>query len=372
MSEIYRSEFQNLDCSTVVAITDVEYLSSYNWVEAASPTIVVPGSPALWAPLPGTTQVKRDSGLIYKDQNRARCPDYPLEPLFTALCAMQPHFDFQSMDVVTDRSNLRKLFSFVEPTAEEQPLESFTIEIEIHENTALFSGLEASSEEFIHPGQFRGFSHEFEKSYTRQQINGSVGHHRIISYRLGSMKCVVRHKTDAYVDIGGGVNSQPSAIKSRGGPSESPPLPSPTPNTTQTRLPGKTSGLLVRREGKSVPLNCTLEIKTHTLNKYLSVQEVAPQMWLSQTQKLVRAYHLNGVFGIPEPKAVDVTSALHMWQSQNQVRLGKFVALIRRILDAVKRCGDRATVRYCQSTSLLRITSLEGKKMLPEYIYALW
>jgi hypothetical protein len=31
-------------------ITDVKHLASYNWIEASTPTIAVPSSPAQWSP----------------------------------------------------------------------------------------------------------------------------------------------------------------------------------------------------------------------------------------------------------------------------------------------------------------------------------
>ena len=51
----------------------------------------------------------------------------------------------------------------------------------------------------IGPGEFRGFGHEFEKASTITQVKGSTGHHRIVSYRLGSLSFLVRHETDGYV-----------------------------------------------------------------------------------------------------------------------------------------------------------------------------
>lgn len=66
-------------------ITDVKHLASYNWIEAPTPTIVVPGSPAQWSPPQGNRCVKKDSGLVYIAQNAARHPDSPLEPLFRSL-----------------------------------------------------------------------------------------------------------------------------------------------------------------------------------------------------------------------------------------------------------------------------------------------
>ncbi|KAI1820791.1 hypothetical protein F4861DRAFT_533447 [Xylaria intraflava] len=369
MAEISLSEVRTLDFPIPAEITDVEHLSSYNWVEDTSPTIAVPGSPALWDPPGGRTRVRKDSGLFYIDLNTARYPDNPLEPLFAALYTTRPSFDILSTDVVTDRSNIRKLLSFVESVAYGDTPEAFTIDIEIHKNTALFSRVEASNEIFIEPDHFGGFGHEFEKAYTRQPLNGSISHHRIISYRFGNMKFVVRHETDGYV--GGDLQSTPSDVENQAhGLSEALESLSLTSNTALTDPHCTSSRLVVRQKGQTVPLNCTLEIKTRAIRRPLSIWEVAPQIWLSQTPKLVRAYHQFGKFQAPEVK--DVRSDIRQWQANNQVRLRQLVALIRKILDIVKRCDNKATVRYVAGSDNLIISPLTGKEILPRNLYLKW
>ena len=143
--------------------------------------------------------MKKDSGLIYIAQNAARNPDSPLEPLFRALYTTNPSFDIRSIDIVTDRNNIRKLLSFVNPSLSKGGLEPFAIGVEIVGNTAIFCREEAVTHEIVGPNDFRGFGHEFEKAYTTEQISGSTGHHRIISYRFGGLNFLVRHETDGYV-----------------------------------------------------------------------------------------------------------------------------------------------------------------------------
>lgn len=112
-------------------ITDVKHLASYNWIEAPEPTIAVPGSPALWSAPQGSRQIKKDSGFVYIVQNAARHPNSPLEPLFRALYIEQLSFEIDSIDVVTDRNNVRKLLSFVNPTQSRYGLNSFTIQVDM-------------------------------------------------------------------------------------------------------------------------------------------------------------------------------------------------------------------------------------------------
>jgi hypothetical protein len=67
-----------------------------------------------------------------------------------------PSFDIRWTDVVTDRNNIRKLLSFVDPSSTRNGLEAFTINIEITKNTVIFCRDEAKTIEYIGPQEFRG------------------------------------------------------------------------------------------------------------------------------------------------------------------------------------------------------------------------
>ena len=111
IAEISRLDLQDLSTPAVASITDVKHLSSYNWIEAPTPSIAVLGSPPLWSPLRVPRQLKKDSGLIYIAQNAAHHLDSPLKPLFRALYVANPSFDIRLIDVVINRNNICKLFS---------------------------------------------------------------------------------------------------------------------------------------------------------------------------------------------------------------------------------------------------------------------
>ncbi|KAI1829394.1 hypothetical protein DTO027I6_9609 [Penicillium roqueforti] len=119
-------------------ITNVKHLASNNWIEASTPTIAVPGSPAQWSPPSGPRQLKKDSGLVYISQNAARHPGSPLEPLFRPIYIEDPSSDINSIDIVTDRNNIRKLLSFIKPTLSKNGLDAFTIQMDMAAQTAIF------------------------------------------------------------------------------------------------------------------------------------------------------------------------------------------------------------------------------------------
>lgn len=352
---------------TEATITDVEHLASYNWIEASTPTIVVPGSPAYWSAPQGSKSVKKDSGLVYIAQNAARHPDSPLEPLFRSLYIEQPSFDINSIDIVTDRNNIRKLLTFVNPSLNKHGLDPFTIQVDIAAQTAIFCRDETATSEVIGPMDFRGYGHEFEKAYTTDQIKGSTGHHRIVQYKLGDLRFLVRHETDGCVD-----DLKPKAKKETVGDDITNMLKSLSlsPETTTAEDISVHSKLTIRKEGRVVPRESTLEIKTRVRHKSIELSEVAPQLWASQTPKLVRAYHQRGIFSMP--KVEDVDAALKIWEKAHQKDITKLVALINRILQVTRSWGGGSTIQYDALKDKLVVKKTEKKKMLPDDLYRRW
>ncbi|PVH90192.1 hypothetical protein DM02DRAFT_683896 [Periconia macrospinosa] len=194
VATIFRSDLSDRLDSAHAAITKFEYLASYSWLESDVPTILVPGYPPLWLPPAGPLKLEPDSGRVYIDENAARIPDAPLEPLFGALFTQNPGFEMGSVDMITDRNNIRKLLRFIDGTSSE----SFKIQVEIVDGKrALFTRMENETTTVIQG--FRGYGRNFEKACTNS-ATGTSGYHRITSFRFGDLKCVVRHETDGYID----------------------------------------------------------------------------------------------------------------------------------------------------------------------------
>jgi hypothetical protein len=356
----------------LASITNVKHLSSYNWIEAPTPTIAVPGCPPLWSALRAPKRLTKDSGLIYIAQNAARHPKSPLEPLFRALYIANPSYDIRSIDVVTDRNNIRKLLSFINPGSTRNGLDTFTINIEITKNTAIFCRKEAATHEFIGPQEFRGYGHEFEKANTTNQISGSTGHHRIISYRFSDLNFIVRHETDGYVMLDADTIIPSPKSKEQENDSLSSLLESLSLSSTKSPLITTLAGsrLTIREEGRVVPLESTIELKTRVSHKPLQLREVVPQLWVSQTPKLVRAYHTKGTFQVPEVE--DVAVQVQRWEEGNQNDLRKLAALISKIIEMVKGCGGNAAVKYDDKGDKLVVWKADGETMLPKDLYSKW
>ena len=367
--EISRMDLQELNTPDMASITEVKHLSSYNWLEAphTTPTIAVPGSPALWSSLRVSRRLKKDSGVIYIAQNAARHPESPLEPLFRALYITHPSFNIRLIDVVTDRNNIRKLLSFIDPSSNRNGLEEFTINIEVTHDTAIFCRDEAKTLEYIGPDEFRGFGHEFEKAYTVTQIRGSTGHHRIISYRFSDLNFIVRHETDGYTDTDTRLFSSEAKEPTQDGLSNMLGALSLSPGHSDSNTGSK---MIIREEGKVVLLESTLEIKTRVSHKPLEIQEIAPQLWVSQTPKLVRAYHQKGTFQTPVVE--DIAATIKGWEAQKQNDLKKLAGLIKKIINLVKECGGNAVLKYTVEGDKLVLSKVERKEMLPKDLYSKW
>lgn len=367
IAEITRRDLGFTNIPAEAVISDVQQLSSYNWVEAPTPTIAVPGSPSLWSPPLRPRRLPKDSGFVYIAQNAARHPESPLEPLFRALYASKPTFDIRTSDIVTDRNNIRKILSFVDPSSSRNGLEPFTIKLEVVKDTVMFCRDEPATHEVIGRNDFRGFGHNFEKAYTTNKINGSTGHHRIISYRFGGLNFIIRHETDGY--DGSDLGTSPSIEDSLSAALASTSLSSAGAASSPA---GPGSKLSVRMQGETIPLKSTIEIKTRVQHKPLPMQEAAAQLWVSQTPKLVRAYHRQGIF--QNPRVEDVMAEITKWEKTNQAHLRRLAGLITEILAVVKeRCkGGSAVLKYDALRDALVISAAGDKKMLPGDLYRKW
>lgn len=368
MFKILHRDLDKVDTSRPVSISDVNELSSYSWIEGRLPVISVPGLPPLWTPLPGRQTMDKDSGLVYIDQNAARLPGRSMEPLFRSLFKANPSFDLGSVDVITDRNNIRKLLSFINPSRDSHNTKPFTINVQAIKNTIIFGRTESATTEVIQAHEFRGFGREYEKRYTSNEYPNMAGHHRVISYRFCDMAFVVRYEADAYVPPSKYVrtDTRDSGLSDLlGNLSLSPHVNAAAQDTSDKPQ------LRVQGTGQVVPLASILEIKTRAARRPLTFDEVAPQLWASQTPNLVRAYHDRGAF--VDSKVENVSRSIRAWEEANQLDLAKLGALIARIRTVAKNLGGKATVTFDVARTMLAINPADDlTDMVPKDIYAKW
>lgn len=362
--EIVLADMLPESSSQAAAITDVKHLASYNWIEAPTPTIAVPGIPAQWLGIKRGKSVRKDSGHVFIAQNSARHPKYPLEPLFRALQVEQPRVDARGFNIISDRNNIRKLLSSVDPSTDKHANEDFTIAAECIGDTVIFCRQETKDQEFIGPNDFRGYGHEFEKAYTRCDITESTGHHRIIEYQFCGLAVIIRHEVDGFDgarDISQGANSDSDLLEKLAGLSLS--------ATAAQKRTVTSTNLTTIECGRAVPLETTLEIKTRAERNPLKIDDVAPQLWVSQTTLLVRAHHNRGFFQVP--KVEDVKAEIVAWEQSHRASLSKLAVLLKKIIEVVKTFKF-AKIKYDAESEKLAIVPIHTHSMLPADLHSLW
>lgn len=388
------------------------------------------GFPSLLDTPSTAVQVQPDQGKYFIDQNAARNPGSPLEPLFRSLFALKPAYDVSEIDLVSDRNNIRKLLKFVSSA---RSGDKFEIKVEIAgDKTLLFTRVEPKTECWSNGRD--GYGHSFEDAVTKNHIG--KGHHRVVSYVLGGLKVINRSECDGYLnyetgpqaflspaEFGGEQASQPRRNPPRSArPSQAPAAlsnllgdlsistPSSTSgsslassrwtdpstlasNSTRYVAPGQ-RGVQVKFQGSSIPASQTIEIKTRAASKELDYNNILTQMWVSQTPHLVAGYfEPEGWFKRIECN--DMTSRIQDWEKKNESNIQKLVALIKWIRDNVQcSCENRrGTVRF-EGGDVIKIMGLEAesappgphvqgtrtaknrdlmrKKALPDDLYAKW
>ncbi|EIM83177.1 uncharacterized protein STEHIDRAFT_62871, partial [Stereum hirsutum FP-91666 SS1] len=193
-------------------ITGLQYIGSYSWVKASTPTIAVPGTPRRWVDKPLPITLKADDVATFVDSNGHRAPSAPLLPLFLAVDATMntsasasatstsTQVEWPSIDVITDRNGLRKLLGWTTGSSRRK---EWRIDMQlVGTKTVLFNRREPSTAVAPMPGGAT-FGHAFEMKMTKPQAKGVGreldGHHRIVRYDFGGLCMVVRFEVDAFI-----------------------------------------------------------------------------------------------------------------------------------------------------------------------------
>ncbi|KAK7177896.1 hypothetical protein PSPO01_16058 [Paraphaeosphaeria sporulosa] len=309
VATIFRFDLSDRLDPALATITEFEYLASYSWLESDVPTILVPGYPPLWSPPAGPLKLEPDSGRVYIDQNAARIPDAPLEPLFGALSAQNPDFKMGSVDVITDRNNIRKLLRFLDGTSSE----SFQIQAEILDGKrALLTRMENETATVIQG--FQGYGRNFERACTTG-ATGTSGYYRFTSFRFGGLQYLLLETLQL------------------------------APASTHT------SAITVKSEGKVVNCSSILEIKTPAAGKNLDMNEIAAQLWVSQTPHLAN---------------------VRDWERSNYKVLCSLGYLLNQVIEVVKGSASQVAVLKYDDGMKLEVIAGEQKKAPPEGVDARW
>lgn len=294
--------------------------------------------------------IPRDFEAFPIDVNACHAPEYPFEPLFQALSVMKQTVSFKDVDVVTNRNSLRKLFNFVRG----RPSGDFRIDMHIVRDTLFLTRRERNVRDVLH-GSLDSFGHGFERACVTQEehLKDSTAHHRVISYQLGNLKCVVRFEVDAYKDDG---RTSTKEIL----PAEYEDV---THDLGELTLQDRSTRVVLR--GFDVPSDATLEVKSRS--KALNVQETIPQMWFSRTPHLVCGYHTNGVFD--KVLEYDYSSKFEAWEDKHQHALRKLAWLLQELRSAMLQAQTTSGILvYTKQEPALRVYNYQdSNEVLPAH-----
>jgi len=270
---------------------------------------------------------------------------------------MQPDFNMNTVSVVSNRNSFRKLFDFACNKADR----NFRIDVDMIYDTMFFTRWEPSHTQLIKGYVNFGYGHEFEKAFTTfdENLANSAGHHRIAQYSLGSLKCIMRFKADAYFDdaheaniayLDSDVPAETATITESdiSVPFQSLSLKSPEVEVQSHEVALKSSevesestakdGLTIKRNGRLIPPASIVEIKSRS--KKTIMADIIPQLWLSQTKHLFVGYHRQGLID-QEPKYYDMAAHFRTWEFQHEKQLQALLGLNLRIREAIKGIDGR-------------------------------
>jgi len=279
----------------------------------------------LWSEREPPYTVPPDSGIAYIDQNAARClPSMsPLEPLFLALDVMAPKYDLASVDLVTDRNNLRKLHRWVTNNTDKD----FRIDAQLlGKETVTFRRWEMRNTQG--GTKSRGFGHSFEREVTQVPpgCDGSTSHHRIVEYDFGGLRILCRFEVDA-CDLGSASSPDDLDDLLRGFSQID--LTSPSQPISITKGPGKVPKIQVVRAGKFVPQSSIMELKSRSTKGGIHWKEIWPQAFFSSTSTVVVGRHEQGKFVSVERKSLEEMRS--GCAGDMEVGLGQLIQVLKEI-----------------------------------------
>ncbi|EER15938.1 conserved hypothetical protein [Perkinsus marinus ATCC 50983] len=298
-------------------------IGSYSWDTTSTlkePRIVVPGVPPVYKPARRSFTLQRE---IRQASNYVEEYDLsvPTESIVHVMSLCDPNFDWSSVDLVTDRNNLRKLLRFLEaspgaplfPDAEE----SFEIIVDVPDGrrpVVFTCDLHKDT-----PAPL-GFGHVFEERLTTMPEVAKTlhGYFRLILLNLDGFKVVVRTEVDAL-----------DKPLNDGACPEGPWRPC---NDSATGLHHRASGTFNDADGAVV------EMKTKSaFFPDFPWRSTFYQMLLGKVDKLVLGWHKKGHFPPPiEYSFNDVRSKANDDVNKRLYQLG---VLLDRVVSFVKQAG---------------------------------
>lgn len=275
------------------------------------------------------------------------------------------------VDVISDRSPLRKLFAFAVGDAS---LKDFRFGVSVFggkgegevgkgegKGTVVFHRMEKKSREEYEDEEFHGYRAGFEGQYLRldEMAKGGTSHYRISEYEFGGLRFLMRSGVDGSMpDDTEGHDNTPEAEElslenletndnkaSDNGKNEK----SKTKDSTSDDNTDETLAI-VPTTNTMAPQSTLFELTTRSkFSKHpFDIATKLPDLYLSQTPKFVEAYHHNagyrkymrektpGRFALADIHVRNLEGELKVWEEQNGEVLGRYLVVLEKILEIVK------------------------------------
>ncbi|KAK8034004.1 hypothetical protein PG993_008999 [Apiospora rasikravindrae] len=307
-------------CAERIAISDVEVLSSYNWVNPASPaTIMVPGGPrVLRSPIRAVQLEEIETPRIVDPHITRLTQAGDLQPLFQAVEVLRPECRFDNVDVLASRVILMKLVKFCGLGAGTFRLNASVIRNSLILQIATRAELENDG---VCTNGSPGYGPSFEEAVTAypKGLEDSHSHWRILRYNLGPLKCVIRYESDATTEPYDGGSGQPPVV-----------IPAPDDISATVLLRGH----LTSQED-------TVEIKSTSNLHVWQIGGLTVKTWAGCTGHLLLGRHFNGQLEHVTIKNMQEANA--RWCSWDAVQPGLFrlLRLISELKQAVRAAPSR-------------------------------
>ncbi|KAG6006148.1 hypothetical protein E4U21_007258 [Claviceps maximensis] len=377
-----------------VCITDCETVSSYNWLERTEASILVPGMPARWTPLPEPIQLKEDDGTYYRDRNAAGSPKYPLEPAIRSILNTETDAgqtkSIGTIDLFGCGNTFGNLLRFITGKAP-----SFRMLVEVVGSTVHLIRRERSPLETI--PNVRGYGHSFPSAYTTwdSEVRGSSSHQRIVRYQLGGLGLLFLFEGDGYLPMEtrsnlSNVYKKRTEEVSKASADDlllsalSVSSQAPTSRDADALDGGSGSGsgeleLKVSAAGHLMPRDCIFELKTRSIKRRheqeFLIEPQLPRLWLRQIPTLILAYHNSGTF--TDIRVMDVRNQVREWEKREALLIKKFISLLRQILEAARggqAQGHRLEITHEEGADSICIREQEPglRRLLPHATLERW
>ena len=253
----------------------------------------------------------------------------------------------------------------------------FRFDIDSIGQTVFFIRKENSPAEVI-DGVY-GYGHTFPEAYTTwdKDVAGSCSHQRIIQYKFGNLRYLVRSESDGYLPDEHS-QSNKSQISSTHGiarsivaPVDDFALPDAARLAISSKVPKAVDGSVeLHLQGRHVGQAQVFDLKTRSIFNAIQMDEILPRLWVSQVSKFVLAYHNRGTFEDIEVK--DVKEDVQAWERDNARALERVDAVVRWIIEESRSSAHMEVSWLGTGPLILREQLGTPRVALPADLRARW